>query len=192
MKRLIKDEKGMMTVEVIIGLTIYIVFFVLMMNLLNVIYIKQKFQAAMTPVAIQMSREYEIEATVAEDGAGYEKNMLTELMRRRKQGMISTTPSCMSKDSIGEQMKLYAKQELFVLTADFKSKGHASTDDYRDMWIVGGFNGISFDQTKINENDSGEIELVIEYKIRIVDLPLFGDAGINIPVKQTASTKLWE
>ena len=192
MKRLNKDEKGMMTVEVIIGLTIYIVFFVLMMNLLNVIYIKQKFQAAMTPVAVQMSKQYGIEATVAEDGAGYEKNMLTELMRRRKQGLESTSPSYMSRDSIGRIMISNAKEELFVLTADFKSKGHVSSADYRDMWIVGGFNGISFDQTKVNENDSGEIELVIEYKIRIVDLPLFGDAGINIPVKQTASTKLWE
>ena len=70
MRRLLRDEKGMMTVEVLIGLTIYIGFFVLMINLLNVIYIKQKVQAAMKPIAIQISRDYAIDSAIADGGTG--------------------------------------------------------------------------------------------------------------------------
>ena len=193
MKKMIREEKGMMTVEVIIGLTIYIIFFVLMMNLLNVIYIKQKFQAAMSPIAVQLSREYAIDATIAEDQAGYEKIMLSELMKRRRQGAIdSVNTGYVSMDNIKYEMILRARDMFFTLTADFKSLGYASSISYADMWIVGGYNGIFFEKTKVNENGSGELELVIEYRIRIANIPLFNNVGIYIPVEQTASTKLWE
>ncbi|MBQ8317622.1 MAG: hypothetical protein IJX85_04730 [Lachnospiraceae bacterium] len=192
MKKALREEKGMMTVEVIIGLTIYVVFLVLMMNLLNVIYIKQKFQAAMNPVAVKLSREYYVDTIVAEDGVGYEKVMLDELMQRRGQGYVNLSGDFTSKENLRYAAIAKAEKMLFMLTADFKTVGYASSDAYADMWIVGGYDGISFDGTRIDENGSGELELVIEYRIRIANLPLFGGTGLYIPVKQTASTKIWE
>lgn len=192
MRRNIRDEKGMMTVEVLIGITIYIGFFVLMMNLLNVIYIKQKVQAAMKPIAIQISRDYAVDETIADGGMGYEKIMLSELMRRRRQGIMSEEPVYVPVGDARYRAINQAEQMLLILMADFKTLGYATTEAYVDMWIVGGYGGISFDGTKVDENGSGELELVVEYKIRIANLPLFGDAGIYIPVKQTASTRLWK
>ncbi len=192
MREKLREEKGMMTVEVLIGLTIYIAFFVLIMNLLNVIYIKQKVQAAMKPITIQISRDYAVNSTISEGGYGHEKLMLAQLMKRRQQGYVDVHTCTTPQEYVQHEAISKAENMMFLLLADFKSLGYATSEAYYDMWIVGGYNGISFDGTRVNENDSGNIELVVEYRIKIANLPLLGDAGINIPVKQTASTKLWE
>lgn len=179
-----KSEKGMMTVEVVLGLTVYIAFFVLLLNFINILYIRQKFQAALRPVAIQISREYEANKTLRalEQQNGAEK--FTDLQRRN-----------------GEYYRTfdYAPNEDFL--ADAVHSFHLSIYEVEDcylkdyylqtMGIVGGFDGIDFSGSTIDDNGNGEVDLAIKYEIRIINLPFFDNVGINISIEQHACTKLW-
>lgn len=179
------SEKGMMTVEVIIGITIYCAFFVLLLNLINVIYIKQKMQAVMRPIALQISREYRVNRLLAEKDSCGASDMFIELQELYLDAYRTTAYIP------GADLKANARDLFYIHTLERTEDGGISNSYFNHIGIYRGFAGIDFSETTIDENGDGEVNLVLKYKIRIVSLPLFEDAGIDIDIKQTASTLIW-
>lgn len=173
---------GMITVEVVIGLTLLIGFFVVILNYINIIYIKQTVQAALKPVAVQMSRDYAVEQAVEQSGSSQTGGKTAQLLRTRERiYAVGDAPYGSTSDIAGQM-----KRSLNVLLGH---EAGISWTTARDMWIVGGVDGISMAQSTVDPS-SGELDAVVNYRIRIVSLPLLGK-GIDIPVEQHAVTKIW-
>lgn len=178
-----RDENGMMTVEVVIGLTIYMAFFVLLLNMINVMYLRQKFQMALKTAAIQASRDYRLNKDLAE----YEDatNVFFDLEQRNMlygKGDYPYYP--------GGDYKKNAKDKIKFLITDFDGKKY-SLDHIYSIGLVDGLNGLNLDSSTIDMENGGSVNLTLKYRIRIINLPFFDDAGLDINIEQNASTKLW-
>lgn len=180
----VKSEKGMLTVEVVLGLTIYMAFFVLMLNLINIIYIRQKLQAALKPVAIQISRDYRANETISGMADQNAAQKFCDLQRRNGE-YYRTYEYTPTVDLLTQA------EQSFLLTAYERNGNILSSAYMEDMGIVGGAGGIDFSGSSIDAGGDGMVDLAINYRIRIVNLPFFEDAGIDINIEQHACTKLW-
>ena len=60
-----------------------------------------------------------------------------------------------------------------------------------DLGIVNGRFGLSLDGSTIDNTYGGSVDLTLNYRIRVVNLPFFEGAGIDINMEQHACTKLW-
>lgn len=178
-------EKGMMTVEVVVGLTIYVAFFVILLNFLNVIYIRQKFQAALKPVALQISREYEVnkELQVMASQGAVDKFKELEELRSMYDIEYAYEPS--------NDWVTYAAERFYLNIAEYENDD-ISVEYLEDMGIVGGVDGLSFGSSSIDEDGNGTVDLTLKYRIRIVNLPFFEGAGIDVSIEQHACTSLWK
>ena len=143
MKR-IKDEKGMITVEVVLGLTVYVAFFVILLNLINIIYLRQKFQAALRPVALEMSRDYEFNSYIRSLNDSDAAARFVEL-----------------QDNHFEYFRDYAYHPSNDLLEDckrnfrfniYERNGVYLSNQYiTDIGVVNGFNGIDFSCSYVDE-----------------------------------------
>lgn len=179
-------EMGMMTVEVVICMTMFAAFFVIMLNLINVVYIKQKVQAALKPIVIQMSRDYYAVENLDYSRRDDERDITVSILQKRGQSSSGTWTEYVTKADMVKKMK----DELYLNMADFS--GGYDKNYYKAMWIVGGYDGLSFAGTSINPGGNGELSVVIDYRIRIVNLPFFADTGLDIRMRNKACTKLWK
>lgn len=179
----IKDEKGMITVEVVIGLTVYMAFFVLLLNFLNIIYLRQKFQAALKPLALEISRDYECNKYFNSLGDPYAADQVAVLQEDHYEYFRSYayTPC----DDLIENCKYN-----FCLNIMENYGDYFSAEYLEDMGVVDGYRGIDFSGSGVDET-TGELDLMISYEIQIIRLPFFEDAGISMNVEQHASTLLW-
>lgn len=175
-------DAGMVTVEVVIGLTLLIAFFVVILNYINIIYIKQTVQAALKPVAIQMSRDYTVEQAVEQSGSAQTGRKASQLLKVRESTRVMGNAPFGSTSDIAGQMDLSLKTMLAY-------EAGLSWSTCRDMWIVGGLDGISLAQSTVDPG-TGELDAVVTYRIRILSLPFLGK-GLEIPVEQHAVTRLW-
>ena len=180
-----KGENGMMTVEAVICLTIFVAFFVIMLNMVNLIYLKQKMQAALKPIAIQISRDYYIDQSIQDGGTATDRSQVSQLMKCRRELSMDVPAAEKSSDNVME----YIKNQLYLSMADYTA-GY-SKRNYLSMWIVGGYDGLSFAGTGIDKGDSGNVEIVVSYRVRIVGMPFFDKTGINVKMQQRVCTKLW-
>ena len=184
----VKSEKGMMTVEVVVGLTIYIAFFIVLLNVLNVLYLRQKFQAALKPIALEISREYATESVLnyLEEVEGTNASeQFIELQRRNFEYSRGTTYSY----EYTEQVLVTARNNLVINVSQWDQYG-LGIMYLKDTGVVGGFGGLSLDQSTI-DLETGEVDLILTYQVRVVNLPFFNGAGIDINIEQHACTSLW-
>lgn len=191
------DEKnrGSITVETLIGLTLFIMFFVIMLNYINIAFVQIRIQHALANTSCELSVMSYMGTKAKERGgtASGDDYMSTIMHKESRDGTfrIYTQDSNMWRKlyMLGENPELL--DEMIAKLMDDYLTQCINRDAYlKGQGVAGGIDGLHYDLSEYNP-DAGYIRVSVYYKYRIVNLP-FLNAGIDVNIFQNSTSRLWQ
>ena len=188
-------EQGSITVETVIGLTMFVMFFAVMLNFINVAFIQIRIQHALSNTSYEMSNMSYMGTKAKERGgtASGDDYMTAIIYKEQQSGtikmytqdvnmwkslyMLGENPG-MSEEMIKKLMKDYLRQYI-------------NGDTYLTrQGVVDGIDGLHYELSDYNPGE-GYIRVSVYYKYRIINLP-FLNSGIDVNIFQNSTSRLWE
>ena len=190
-----KRNRGSITIETLIRLTLFIMFFVLMLNFINIAFIQIKIQHALVNTSYELSVMSYMGTKASERGgtASGDDYMSTIMHKVPRDGpcIVYTQDSNMYRKLylLGENPDLL-EEMVEKLMSDYLSQ-YINKDAYLErQGVAGGINGLHYDLSEYNPEE-GYIRVSVYYKYRVASLP-FLNAGIDINIFQNSTSRLWQ
>lgn len=188
-------EQGSITVETVIGLTLFVLFFVVMLNFINIAFIQIRVQHALANTSYEMSVFSYLGTKSAERGgsAVADDYMFTVMYKEPRDGHFTVYRQ---DDNFREMLyKLgenpdLSREMIKKLMNDYLRQLINGDKYLKRQGVVDGIDGLHYELSEYNQEE-GYIRVSVYYKYRIIGLP-FLDAGIDLNIFQNSTSKLWK
>ena len=190
-----KNNRGSITVETLISLTLFIMFFVIMLNFVNIAFVQIRIQHALANTSYELSvMSYMGTKANERGGTASSDDYMGLIMRKEPHGdrfVLNIQDSNMlnSLYMLGENPNLLGDM-INKLMNDYMAQYINRTAYLSGQGIVDGINGLHYDLSEYNPED-GYIRVNVYYRYRIVQLP-FLNTGIDINIFQNSTSRLWQ
>lgn len=185
----LKEEHGMITVEMLLIMTMYIMFFAGLMTLINAMIIQYRIQSAVNETVRELSVGTALKATSDESGQvkdTYEtwielSSPLGEWLERDQE----------HDDALLKNAALLpSKLDISAVSKLFYSILKSSDPDVRDYLCECGYEG-EYRCLTVGYGCSGDIRLRVDYKFRCFRIPFSDGYLLEEPVTVLATSHAW-
>ena len=182
-----EKEAGLITVEVAIMLTMFIMFFVAILRIMDAVAVQARIQRAVSLAAKEISAYGYLENSVYDP---VEFGMLDDLLFAEE--VMNPVPNTTFSDhdsrvmSAAEDLSYYAG----TLCRDILKKDPEVEDYLKKHGVKGGLSGISF--TKSSLLSDNRVRITACYRIQYLSLPFLPNNLFSKTIVVNATTGLWE
>ena len=190
-----KKNRGSITIETLIGLTLFIMFFVIMVNYINIAFVEIRIHHALANTSYELSVMSYMGTKAKEKGgtASGDDYMTTIMYKENKRGAFKVYTQDLNMwrtlYMLGENPD-QLEDMIAKLMSDYLNQYINRTEYLERQGVAGGINGLHYDLSEYNQ-DEGYIRVSVYYKYRIVNLP-FLNAGIDVNIFQNSTSRLWQ
>ncbi len=180
----LQGECGMVTVEMVTVLPLFILFFVWIMSLIDAFIVQSKLQAA----AAETAKEVATYATFREEDGRPSYRCLDWV-----EDLLGTAGHVNEKARDANLISYQSNQSEGVLRYCYRTLLEDSIpelDSYLERHgVVGGIEGISLRGSGISA--SGDVVIVVTYRVKTLNLPFLGADAFTQTITCSATTGAW-
>lgn len=192
MKR--QKEKGSITVETVICLTLFVFFFVVILNFINIAYVQIRVQHALANSSYEIS-VYSYAGAKAKEKGGTVNGTDYVLTVLDKYGDGKSITLSVQDQTVRNQILLLGEnpamfQSIVKSVMDENLMQYINGKTYLShLGVVDGIDGMHYELSEYNPEE-GYVRVSVYYKYRIIGFP-FLNAGIDVNIFQNSTSVLW-
>lgn len=176
----------MITVEVAISFTMFLMFFLLMLQFINFVILQERIQGAICESAKELSVLSYLNTTSLEAGEN-------SLQVYSKVGDVTSSYGDHYQDRAAIMLlknQEWMSEDMQTVVRQYLYRGN-SLQYLETMGLVNGLDGLDFSGS-VYDPENGEIKIQVTYEVEMLKLPFLENGHFKKKVTLCASTGLWE
>ncbi|MFI3170086.1 MAG: hypothetical protein R3Y06_09095 [Faecalibacterium sp.] len=185
------QEKGALIIEATISLTFFMMLIFTLLSLINIAYAQARIGIAVNSAAKELSQyaqlyyatemDEQLTGTGGTSSSFFESfaELINQLgdsastINEELGSVITEAGTSLSGDNLGDYLKNYMGGTLArtLVQKNLVSTENGSADAYlRGLHVVNGLSGLDFGNTSFLEGTTGNVNIVVEYDIQVIQL----------------------